>query len=174
MARININDWAQGNNLKKLIEWKKIGLSDEQIAENIGIGVRTLYDWKSKNEIIRKALIKKPTKLNTKPKKYNPPRGRKDTPEFELEQKFKDRVEELGGIAYKLTIKSHNGIPDRMVTFPGGHIGFVEVKRPDGKGYLRPSQKREITLLKQQGQKVFILDKYEQIDTIINLIKQGA
>lgn len=33
--------------------WVRDGLTDEQIAENIGISVRTLYRWKNQNKTVR-------------------------------------------------------------------------------------------------------------------------
>ena len=42
------HDWLQGDNLLRLEGWARDGLTDAQIAENMGINVSTLYDWKNK------------------------------------------------------------------------------------------------------------------------------
>lgn len=42
------HDWLEGDNLLRLEGWARDGLTDAQIAENMGINVSTLYDWKNK------------------------------------------------------------------------------------------------------------------------------
>ena len=44
------------NGLTLLEGWARDGLTDEQLAEKIGIGVRTLYDWKGRYPQISQAL----------------------------------------------------------------------------------------------------------------------
>lgn len=58
MARIKINEWLEPEKLILLEGWAGDGLTDEQIAENMGIGVRTLYRWKNENCQFRQALKK--------------------------------------------------------------------------------------------------------------------
>lgn len=41
-------EWLEADNLIKLEGWARNGLTDEQIAHNIGITTTTLYDWKNK------------------------------------------------------------------------------------------------------------------------------
>ena len=53
-----INDWLENDKLILLEGWAKNGLTDEQIAENIGINRTTLYDWKKKEANIADALKK--------------------------------------------------------------------------------------------------------------------
>lgn len=47
MAKGKANDWLDENKLLLLQGWARDGLPDEQIAENMGISVRTLYRWKN-------------------------------------------------------------------------------------------------------------------------------
>lgn len=47
MAKGKANDWLDENKLLLLQGWARDGLSDEQIAENMEISVRTLYRWKN-------------------------------------------------------------------------------------------------------------------------------
>ena len=53
-----INDWLENDKLILLEGWAKSGLTDEQIAKNIGINRTTLYDWKKKETNIADALKK--------------------------------------------------------------------------------------------------------------------
>lgn len=41
-------EWLEVDNLIRLEGWARDGLTDEQIAHNIGITTTTLYDWKKK------------------------------------------------------------------------------------------------------------------------------
>ena len=51
-----INEWLEEDKLTLLQGWARDGLTNEQIANNIGINVKTLYDWKNKESNIRNAL----------------------------------------------------------------------------------------------------------------------
>lgn len=82
-----------------------------------------------------------------------------------IEQKLVKAVKATGGIAPKLVSPGFDGMPDRMVLMPGGRIGFVEVKAPGEKP--RPLQISRHHLLRRFGFKVYILDRPEQIETIL-------
>ena len=45
--------------------------------------------------------------------------------EKQIEQKLVRAVKNMGGIAPKLVSPGFDGMPDRIVLLPGGHIGFV-------------------------------------------------
>lgn len=49
-------EWLTDDGLIKLEGWARDGLTDEQIAENMGIAVRTLYNWKDKYVQIMQTL----------------------------------------------------------------------------------------------------------------------
>lgn len=53
-----INKWLEKDKLILLEGWARDGLTDEQIAKNIGINRTTLYDWKKKEVNIADALKK--------------------------------------------------------------------------------------------------------------------
>ena len=53
-----INEWLEQDKLTLLESWSRDGLTNEQIANNIGINVKTLYDWKNKKSDICNALKK--------------------------------------------------------------------------------------------------------------------
>ena len=50
------HDWITEEGLLKIEGWARDGLTDEQIAHNIGISRTTLYDWKNKYPDISNAL----------------------------------------------------------------------------------------------------------------------
>ncbi len=56
MAKGIYKKWLEDDNLILLQGWKRNGLTDEQIAKNIGINVRTLDKWKAKYGRIGQAL----------------------------------------------------------------------------------------------------------------------
>lgn len=58
MAKGKAEEWQEEEKLLLLEGWARDGLTDDQIAENMGISVRTLYRWKSKNCQICQALKK--------------------------------------------------------------------------------------------------------------------
>ena len=53
-----IDEWLEKDKLLLLEGWSRDGLTNEQIAKNIGINVKTLYDWKNKESNISNALKK--------------------------------------------------------------------------------------------------------------------
>lgn len=48
MATGKYQKWLEQENLIKLEAWARDGLTDEQIASNMGITAKTLYEWKKK------------------------------------------------------------------------------------------------------------------------------
>jgi transcriptional regulator with XRE-family HTH domain len=56
MAKGKYEEWLTQEGLLKLEGWARDGLTDEQIAKNIGIQRPTLYDWKKKYSDISDAL----------------------------------------------------------------------------------------------------------------------
>lgn len=58
LAKSRINEWLEGDKLILLEGWAREGLTDEQIAHNMGIGKTTFYDWKQKSPNFANALKK--------------------------------------------------------------------------------------------------------------------
>lgn len=56
MAKGKFVPWLTDEGLLKLEGWARDGLTDDQIAKNMGIAVRTLYVWKDKHVQIMQAL----------------------------------------------------------------------------------------------------------------------
>lgn len=53
-----INEWLKNDKLILLEGWARDGLTDEQIAKNIGIATSTFYEWKKKELEFSEALKK--------------------------------------------------------------------------------------------------------------------
>ena len=58
MAKGKYEYWLTAEGLLQLEGWARNGLTDEQIAQNMGISVSTFYDWKSKYSEISESLKK--------------------------------------------------------------------------------------------------------------------
>ncbi|MBQ0165376.1 MAG: helix-turn-helix domain-containing protein [Bacteroidales bacterium] len=58
MAKGKYQEWLTDDGLLLLAGWARNGLTDEQIANNIGINVATLYRWKDEHSEICEALKK--------------------------------------------------------------------------------------------------------------------
>lgn len=58
MAKGVYKEWLEKDNLLLLQGWARDGLTDEQIAHNMGINVATLYRWKNEHDEIRDTLKK--------------------------------------------------------------------------------------------------------------------
>ena len=58
MALGKINEWLEKDKLILLEGWARDGLTDEQIAKNIGIATSTFYEWKKKELEFSEALKK--------------------------------------------------------------------------------------------------------------------
>lgn len=56
MAKGKYQDWLTKDGLLILEGWARDGLTDEQLAQNMGIAAGTLYDWKKKYPEISEAL----------------------------------------------------------------------------------------------------------------------
>lgn len=56
MAKGKYEEWLDKDKLILLKAWARDGLTDEQIASNMGINRTTLYDWKKKYPDISDAL----------------------------------------------------------------------------------------------------------------------
>jgi hypothetical protein len=58
VAKGKYEKWLKKENLLLLEGWARDGLTDEQIAKNIGITVSTFYEWKKKYSEISESLKK--------------------------------------------------------------------------------------------------------------------
>ena len=89
-----------------------------------------------------------------------------------IEQKLTKAVRQNGGVCWKFTSPGTDGVPDRIILMPKGHIAFVEVKAPGEKS--RPLQLSRHRLLRRLGFKVYVLDALEDIEKIISEVKNDG
>ena len=69
--------------------------------------------------------------------------------EKQIEEKLRQAIKAMGGIAYKFISPGNIGVPDRVAIFPGGRVWFVELKTDTGR--LTPNQERQIQRIKNAG-----------------------
>ena len=86
-----------------------------------------------------------------------------------IEQKLVKKAKDRGGLALKFVSPGYDGMPDRIVILPDGHVGFVEVKAPGKEP--RPLQIARHSLLMRLGFKVYVLDDISQIGGILDEIQ---
>ena len=86
-----------------------------------------------------------------------------------IERKLKDLVRKSGGLALKFTSPGFDGVPDRLLLFPGGRAAFAEIKTTGKKP--RPLQMSRKRQLEGLGFRVFVIDRPEQIGGVINEIR---
>lgn len=88
--------------------------------------------------------------------------------EYVVENEFVKTVHKAGGVAYKLTSQTTNGLPDRLVLFFPAKTVFVELKAP-GK-MLRPLQRKRRYQLMKLGFPVLCIDRVTQIKPAVQAI----
>ena len=88
--------------------------------------------------------------------------------EYVVENEFVKAVRAAGGVAYKLTSQTANGLPDRLVLFFPAKTVFVELKAP-GK-MLRPLQRKRRYQLMKLGFPVLCIDRMTQIRPFIDAV----
>ena len=58
IAKGKFHIWLQEDNLIRIESWARMGLTDEQIAKNMGVNKTTLYDWIKKFPDISNSIKK--------------------------------------------------------------------------------------------------------------------
>lgn len=89
--------------------------------------------------------------------------------ESAIERRLVTEAVKRGGFAPKFVSPGLDGVPDRLLLFPGGRLAFVEVKAPGKKP--RPLQRRRIEQLTALGFRVYVLDRKEQIGEILDEVQ---
>jgi hypothetical protein len=85
--------------------------------------------------------------------------------EKEIEIYLRDQVKKAGGKAYKFESPGNDGVPDRLVIFPGNRIYFVELKAPGRKP--RPLQVKQMNTLSGFDCNVRMIDSKKGVDEFI-------
>ena len=105
MAKSTVAEWEEPDKLLLLEAWARNGLTDEQIAGNMGINVRTLYNWKRKSIRIFQSL-----KVN------------KELADIEVENALRKKAlgfrETEQTVSMRKTVEYENGKRVREVTEP--------------------------------------------------------
>lgn len=153
MAKSTIKEWEEPEKLLLLEAWARDGLTDEQIAGNMGINVRTLYLWKKKNVQIFQSL-----------------KVGKEVADIEVENALRKKAlgfrEKEQTVSTRKTIEYENGKRIREVTEPV----LTEVEK-----YYPPDTTAQIFWLKnrkpekwrdKQEQKVNLTEAVKIIDSI--------
>lgn len=87
--------------------------------------------------------------------------------EKEIEKILVTEVRKLGGRAYKWVSPGNDGVPDRIVVFPGKPPVFVELKSESGK--LSTLQKVQLRRLLELGQAVFVIKGIDGLSEFFRL-----
>ena len=91
--------------------------------------------------------------------------------EKDIEQALVRKAKSMGGIALKFVSPGFDGMPDRLVLFPGGRIAFVEMKAPGKKP--RAIQVARHEMLKSMGFSVYVLDDKDEIGEMLDEIQSS-
>lgn len=89
-----------------------------------------------------------------------------------VERKLTKLVKQNGGLSLKFTSPGFDGVPDRLLLFPGGRAVFAEIKTTGKRP--RPLQLHRHEMLRSMGFKVFVVDDIDQIDEIIEEKKMST
>ena len=147
MAKSTVAEWEEPDKLLLLEAWARNGLTDEQIAGNMGINVRTLYNWKRKSIRIFQSL-----KVN------------KELADIEVENALRKKAlgfrETEQTVSMRKTVEYENGKRVREVTEPV----VMESER-----YYPPDTTAQIFWLKNRKPEQW-RDKQEQKVDVTNLI----
>lgn len=85
-----------------------------------------------------------------------------------IEKKLINEVKKRNGVALKFVSPGLNGMPDRILLFPGGIVAFIEVKAKGKKP--RPLQYLWHDKLKTLGLLIYVLDDEKNIEGILDEI----
>jgi hypothetical protein len=85
--------------------------------------------------------------------------------ERDVEKYLREKVKAAGGRAYKWESPGNNGVPDRIILFPGNITVFVELKAPGRKP--TALQKAQHAKIQATGHTVLIIDSKQSADEFI-------
>lgn len=86
--------------------------------------------------------------------------------ESSIEDKFKKACQRYGGVAMKFVSPGRNGVPDRLVQWPGGVTTYAELKKP-GKD-LDPDQVVQVKEMRDRGCLVHVIHNDIEIAMFIS------
>lgn len=85
--------------------------------------------------------------------------------EKDIEAKLREGIRKIGGRAYKWVSPGNTGVPDRIITLPGGRVIFVELKTETGR--VSPIQERQIDFLRKLGMDVRVLKGLDEVNAFL-------
>ena len=128
MAKGKYQEWLEPDGLLKLEGWARDGLNDEQIAKNMGIVTKTLYEWKNKYSTISEALK----------------RG-KEVIDIEVENALLNKA-----MGFKVTVKKSYKVKD-VIYEDGRKVRETErIEMVDEEQYIPPDTTAQIFWLKNR------------------------
>lgn len=92
--------------------------------------------------------------------------------EKDIETYLREQVRKAGGKAYKFESPGNDGVPDRIVLFPGNRIYFVELKAPGKKP--RPLQIKQMRDIASFGCDVRVIDNKKGVDEFISFVGESS
>ena len=91
--------------------------------------------------------------------------------ESTIEARLVREVKKRGGLCYKFTSPGNPGVPDRIVSLPGGTTIYVELKTEIGR--LAKIQKWQIEELRKRGAVVRVLKGMDQVLAFLEEVDKG-
>ena len=89
--------------------------------------------------------------------------------ERDTESYFRKRAETLGCLLLKWVSPGNDGVPDRILIIPGGHVWFIEFKTTAGR--LSKIQQLWQQRLKERGCKAIVIRGKEEAAELAEAIK---
>lgn len=83
-----------------------------------------------------------------------------------VEGALEKEAQKHDGFTRKFTSPGRSGVPDRIVFLPGGIVGFIECKRPQG-GRVSALQQRELDSLRAMGVRVAVVSTVAEVASTI-------
>jgi len=87
-----------------------------------------------------------------------------------LERYVCEKIQQVGGKAFKWVCPGIMGAPDRICIFPGGRIIFMELKRPGRKNGMSARQKKFCVVLEKLGCSVYCINSKEEICELLGVL----
>lgn len=85
--------------------------------------------------------------------------------ERQIENRLRNEIRNIGGVALKFISPGMSGMPDRIILLPFQKVVFVELKAPGKK--MRPIQIKRKNQLETLGFKVYMIDSYQDINNFL-------
>jgi len=80
------------------------------------------------------------------------------------------QVKALGCLYYKWVSPGNDGVPDRIIILPGGHVVFAELKTDLGQ--TTPMQQYQLRRLRKRGCLAFALHGLEDAEQLVGIVRE--